>query len=203
MNYKNIQELQESLHKEIDETLKVNTEQAYKDLKEIANQIIKQCELEAKRFEKKEQLERNIKIIPAFDYLLTDEGDSKYGRSSAYMICSVEGELGKVVLEVNTKWFLPITADWLWNNSVANYKSERDLNTTYRCYYNGASSHIFYILTNKELDLMPIGGSNNYYNGYVPFATTKEQEFVDILVHDGSDKLFEELEKVYFELLNH
>jgi len=203
MNYKNIKELQESLHKEINEVLKVNTEQTYKDLKEIANNIIKEYELEAKRFEKKEKLKRDIKIIPAFDYLLTDEGDKKYGRSSAYMLCSVEGELGKVVLEVNTKWFLPITSDYMWKSEVVERRGQFGLDCTYRCWYNGASSHIFYILTDKELDLMHIGGSNEYQNGYVPYATTKEQEFVDILIHDGSNKLFEELEKVYFGSLNH
>lgn len=147
------------------------------------------------------KLKRDIKILPAFDYLLTDEGDSKYGRSSAYMLCSVEGDYGKVVLEINTKWFLPITADYMWQNEVIEQKGQFGLDCTYRCWYNGASSHIFYILTNKELDLILISGSNKYQHGYVPFTPTKEQEFVDILVHDGSDKLFEELEKVYFSLL--
>jgi uncharacterized membrane protein (DUF106 family) len=201
MNHKNIQKLQESLHKEIDEVLKANTEQAYKDLKEIANQIVQQCELEAKRFKKKEQLKRDIKIIPAFDYLLTDEGDSKYGRSSAYMICSVEGELGKVVLEVNTKWFLPITADYMWKSEVVERNGQFGLDCTYRCWYNGASSHIFYILTNKELDLISISGSNEYNYGYVPYGTEYEQKLTDLLVHDGSDKLFDKLEEIYEELL--
>ena len=147
------------------------------------------------------KLKRDIKILPAFDYILTDEGDSRYGRSSAYMLCSVEGELGKVVLEVNTKWFLPVTADYMWQSEVVERNGQFGLDSTYRCWYNGASSHILYILTNKELDLTHIGGSEKYQNGYVPYINTEEQEFVDILVHDGSDKLFEELEKVYFALL--
>lgn len=146
-------------------------------------------------------MKREIKIIPAFDYMLTDEGDSKYGRGSAYMLCSVEGELAKVVLEVNTKWFLPITADELWNNNVVNYKSKRDLNITYQCNYSGASSHIFYILTNKELDLMSISGNDKYIYGYVPYGTGYEQKLTDLLIHDGSDKLFEKLEEIYNELL--
>jgi hypothetical protein len=89
----------------------------------------------------------------------------------------------------------------LWDNNVVNYKSERNLNTTYRCYFSGAKSHIFYIFTNKELDYMTIGGDGDKYKyGYVPYGTDYEQKLTDLLVHDGSKKLFEKLEEVYKEL---
>lgn len=146
-------------------------------------------------------MKRNIKIIPAFDYLLTDKGDSKYGRASAYMVCSLEGEKGKVVLEVNTKWFLPITSEYLFNKDVIDNHSKRDLETSFRCHYNGAKSHILYILSKEPIDdMIQISGTDKFY-AYVPFATTHEQDFVDILVRDGSDKMFEELEKVYMEYI--
>jgi hypothetical protein len=84
---------------------------------------------------------------------------------------------------------------------MVNYKSERDLNTTYRCYFSGAKSHIFYMFTDKKLDFMTIGGDNKYNYGYVPYGTDYEQELTNILVHDGSEKLFDKLEEIYKELL--
>ena len=89
-------------------------------------------------------LKRDIKILPAYDGIRTNEVDEKYGISPCYMLCSIEGELGKITLEVNTNWFLPVTSRYLWDDAICDAKDDLDLDTdmAYRCNFCGAKSNI-------------------------------------------------------------
>lgn len=139
-------------------------------------------------------LKRNTTITPAFDYILNDKENAKYGRGCASIIFEVNGDKGAVTLSAFTNWYLPETIKAINNINKRN-----------------VSSRILAIHSKEKLNedseamLIDVRDNCCYTGGicycYNVYGCSYEQELISLMVREGSEKLFEKLEEIYKKFL--
>lgn len=129
-------------------------------------------------------LKRNTTIIPAFDYILNDKKNAKYGRGCAKIIFEVIGENGSVTLTAFTNWYLPETIKEIVNIADKN------------AWANMLSIHSKTELDNDKEALLEYTDGGECYH-YTPYSCSYEQKLVELMIRNGSDTLFDKLEETY------
>ena len=138
-------------------------------------------------------LERDITITPAFDYILNDIEKAKYGRGCAEMWFKLTGDCGAITFSSFTGWYLPETI-----KAIPNMELRTNDNLKSRMLAIHSKTELPEMNTCEERDYCEYTKGKCYTYSYL--SCCEEQKLMDLVTSDGSEKLFEELEKIYKEV---
>lgn len=134
-------------------------------------------------------MERIVKIMPAYD-----KRKEKKGIGSCEMFMVLKGELGAVGLNIGTGWYLPETDEW---------KEECVRRSGNISSWNGSGYAVFYCSPTPLHDFQKDSGRENCdwlgCTCYGDVGYIMGKDVFEILVREGSEKLWEWLQNYYNE----
>lgn len=136
-------------------------------------------------------MERIVKITPAFDKR-SHESSKNFGIHDCEMFMVLKGEHGAVGLTISTGWFLPETQQW--KEACIRRSGESKS-------WNGRGVAVFYCSKVKQHEWQE-GRENCDWLGctcYGDVGYSMSDTVFDLLIREGSEKVWEWLENYYNE----